>query len=217
VEIQIYVGYLEKCSTARTRIIAFRLGGHTLIWTTPMSWMAHEGWFICSRYHKRPNWVVHNYDWHKQLIFHSLCSSLFPHMSNYLLLVINNFLLARSIEMDHLKPSLVRDFFCIQLIKMILLINSRRPFLMPNRKNAKIKSRRLGIASCRRHFSNKCIKYNFYIFFKELHFLEQFHLIMNHNFFAKGSSNGCQCCMLFELCKCSKSYSLWPKDVGFNH
>lgn len=31
VEIQIYVGYLEKCSASGTRIIAFRLGGHTLI------------------------------------------------------------------------------------------------------------------------------------------------------------------------------------------
>jgi hypothetical protein len=90
----------------------------------------------------------------------------FHNMSNYLLLVINNFLLARSIEMDHVKPSLVHDFICIQSIEMIFLINSKRSFLMPNKRNAKTKSRRLGIASSRRHFSNKCIKYNFYIFWR---------------------------------------------------
>jgi hypothetical protein len=33
--IQICAGYLEKCSMFRTTIIAFRLGGHTLIWTEP--------------------------------------------------------------------------------------------------------------------------------------------------------------------------------------
>ncbi len=38
------------------------------------------------------------------------------------------------------------------------LINSRRSFLMPNRRNGKIKSRIFGITSCRRNFSNKCIK-----------------------------------------------------------
>jgi hypothetical protein len=40
-------------------------------------------------------------------------------MSNGVLLMINIFILAKSIEMDHVKPSLVHDFFCIQFIEMM--------------------------------------------------------------------------------------------------
>lgn len=40
-------------------------------------------------------------------------------MSNYVLLMINIFILGRSIEMDHVNLSLVHDFFRIQSIEMI--------------------------------------------------------------------------------------------------
>ncbi len=92
-------------------------------WFEPSQWtkMALEDQFLC-------------YGYHKQLRFRSRYSILFPFISNYFLLVINNFLFGRFIEMDHMKLFLVHHFFCINQSGWFHFINSRRSFLIPNTK-----------------------------------------------------------------------------------
>ncbi len=133
------------------------LGLEAIHWFEPSQWakMAHEGRFLYSRYHKWPSRTPHNYDRHKHMRLYS-CS--YFHTSNSFMLVINKFLLGRFIEMYHMKPSLVHDFFTSNQLKWFHFINPRRSFLMPNIKNAKIKSRKFSITSRRRHFFNTCIR-----------------------------------------------------------
>jgi hypothetical protein len=73
-------------------------------------------------------------------------------MSNYVLLMINTIILGRSIEMDHMKPSLVHDFLCIQSIEIIPFHKFTEVIPDVQYKKCEKNSKRLGIASCRRHF-----------------------------------------------------------------
>jgi hypothetical protein len=60
-------------------------------------------------------------------------------MSNGVLLLINILVLGKSIEMDHVKLSLVHDFFCIQSIGMILLHKFKEVILNAQYKKCKNK------------------------------------------------------------------------------
>lgn len=74
---------------------------------------AHQGRFICSRHNKWLDQATYIYDQHKQVNFHYQCSLFFPQMSNNVLLMFNIVFLNKSIVMDHMKPSLIHDFFHI--------------------------------------------------------------------------------------------------------
>jgi hypothetical protein len=98
-----------------------------LYWFESSQWegLAHLYWFFCSGYYKWFGWATHSYDWCKQVRFHYHYSLLFQWWPLYfimqLLCGITNLLVRRFIEIDHVKPSPVHDFFHIQSIDMIPL------------------------------------------------------------------------------------------------
>jgi hypothetical protein len=63
-------------------------------------------------------------------------------MSNIILLIFNIIFLCKSIEMGHVKPSLVHDFFHIQSIRMIPLQNFKEVILDAQYKKCENKIKR---------------------------------------------------------------------------
>ncbi len=154
----------------------------TIHWSEPSqwTWLTHQGWFICSKHNKWPSQAAYSYEPHKQMNFHCQCQFFFPQMSNCVLLMINILIIGRSIGMDHVKSSLVHDFFHIQSIKMIPLHKFKEVIPDVQYKKCKNKIKRTWYNFTQEVFFEYMYKVNFLnLFADEFHYLKQLHLILS--------------------------------------
>jgi hypothetical protein len=141
-------------------IIAFRLNDHTLMWIIPMSPISRSRSILCYGHNKWLGWATYTNGRHKQLNFDYQCS-FFSHKCQ----VVSCWCLTFLFLVSPLRwTTWNHHFFPISSTfnpsKWFHSTNSRS-FQMPNTRNAKIKSRRLGRASCKRQFFEYMYMANF--------------------------------------------------------
>ncbi len=106
--------------------------------------------------------------------------------SKCVLLMINIIILGRSIEMDHMQPSLVHDFFHVQSIRMIPFHKFEEVVPNVQYKKCKNKFKKTWYSLTQEAFFEYMYKVNFLnLLLDELHSLKQLHLILNQRFSCK--------------------------------